>query len=167
MTHLSLPPLRERREAIALLTRHFLKKYCLANQKTITGIDDIAIKTLINHDWKGNIRELENIMERAVLISVGGLILPEHLLLDLSVHEPDSAAAFSVNAGYTVREMEKKLIFRTLKDVNDNRTHAAELLGISIRTLRNKLRDYKEEGSAHSIERIEQRVGTDIAADNL
>jgi len=164
---LTLPPLRERREDIELLARHFLKKYCLANQKTITGIDDIAIKTLINHDWKGNIRELENIMERAVLISVGGLILPEHLLLDLSVHEPDSATAFSVNAGYTVREMEKKLIFRTLKDVNDNRTHAAELLGISIRTLRNKLREYKEEGSAHSIKRIEQRVGTDIAADNL
>jgi transcriptional regulator with PAS, ATPase and Fis domain len=164
---LTLPPLRERREDIELLARHFLKKYCLANQKTITGIDDIAIKTLINHDWKGNIRELENIMERAVLISVGGLILPEHLLLDLSVHEPDSATAFSVNAGYTVREMEKKLIFRTLKDVNDNRTHAAELLGISIRTLRNKLREYKEDSSAHSIKGVEQRVGADIAADNL
>ena len=71
--------------------------------------------------------------------------MPEHLLLDLSEHEPESAAFFSANVGYTVREMEKKLIFRTLKDVNDNRTHAAELLGISIRTLRNKLREYKQE----------------------
>ena len=164
---LTLPPLRERKEDIELLAEHFLRKYCLANQKTITGIDDIAMKILINYSWKGNIRELENTMERAVLISVGGIILPEHLLLDLSEHESESAATFSVNAGYTVREMEKELIFRTLKDVNDNRTHAAELLGISIRTLRNKLREYREEGGAQSAKSAVQRVGTDIAANNL
>jgi len=142
---LTLPPLRERKEDIELLAGHFLKKYCLANQKTITGIDNVAMKMLINHGWKGNIRELENTMERAVLISVGRIILPEHLMLDLSDHEAESAADFSINAGYTVREMEKELIFCTLKDVNDNRTHAAEILGISIRTLRNKLHEYKQE----------------------
>jgi len=102
-----------------------------------------------------------------VLISVGGIILPEHLMLDLSEHEPESAATFSVNSGYTVREMEKELIFRTLIDVNDNRTHAAELLGISIRTLRNKLREYREEGGAQSAKSAVQRAGTDIAANNL
>ena len=149
---LTLPPLRERKEDIELLAGHFLRKYCLANQKTITGIDDIAMKILINYSWKGNIRELENTMERAVLISVGGIILPEHLLLDLSDQEPEAAATFSVNAGCTVREMEKELIFRTLKDVNDNRTHAAELLGISIRTLRNKLREYREDAGAQSVQ---------------
>ena len=164
---LTLPPLRERKEDIELLAEHFLRKYCLANQKTITAIDDIAMKIMRNYSWKGNIRELENTIERAVLISVGGIILPEHLLLDLSEHESESAATFSVNAGYTVREMEKELIFRTLKDVNDNRTHAAELLGISIRTLRNKLREYREEGSAQSAKSAVQRVGTDIAANNL
>ena len=164
---LTLPPLRERKEDIELLAGHFLRKYCLANQKTITGIDDIAMKILRNYSWKGNIRELENTMERAVLISVGGIILPEHLMLDLSEHEPESAATFSVNSGYTVREMEKELIFRTLKDVNDNRTHAAELLGISIRTLRNKLREYREEGGAQSAKSAVQRAGTDIAANNL
>jgi DNA-binding NtrC family response regulator len=142
---LTLPPLRERKEDIELLAGHFLKKYCLANQKTIVGIDDSVMKMLINHGWKGNIRELENTMERAVLISVDGIILPENLLLDLSEHEVESAADFSINAGYTVREMEKELIFCTLKDVNDNRTHAAEILGISIRTLRNKLHEYKQE----------------------
>jgi len=164
---LTLPPLRERKEDIELLAEHFLRKYCLANQKTITAIDDIAMKIMRNYSWKGNIRELENTIERAVLISVGGIILPEHLLLDLSEHESESAATFSVNSGYTVREMEKELIFRTLKDVNDNRTHAAELLGISIRTLRNKLREYREEGSAQSAKSAVQRVGTDIAANNL
>jgi DNA-binding NtrC family response regulator len=164
---LTLPPLRERKEDIELLAGYFLRKYCLANQKTITGIDDIAMKILINYNWKGNIRELENTMERAVLISEGRIILPEHLLLDLSEHEPDSTATFSVSAGYTVREMEKELIFRTLKDVNDNRTQAAELLGISIRTLRNKLREYREETGAQSAKSAVQRVGTDIAANDL
>ena len=81
-------------------------------------------------------------------MSEDGIILPEHLLLDITEIEFESEASFSVNAGYTVREMEKELIFRTLEDVNDNRTHAAELLGISIRTLRNKLREYREESGA-------------------
>ena len=163
---LTLPPLRERKEDIKLLAGHFLKKYCLANQKTITGIDNIAMKILINFSWKGNIRELENTIERAVLIGTGGIIMPEHLLLDLSEFESESVAAFPVNAGYTVREMERELIFRTLKDVNDNRTHAAELLGISIRTLRNKLREYREESSASIDRSSEQIVGTDIAANH-
>jgi len=164
---LTLPPLRERKEDIELLAGHFLKKHCLANHKTITKIDDIALKMLINYSWKGNIRELENTIERAVLISVGRIILPEHLLLDLSEHDPELPANFSVNPGYTVREMEKKLIFRTLKDVNDNRTNAAELLGISIRTLRNKLREYREADRAPIAKSTEKRVGTDIAANNL
>jgi len=161
---LTLPPLRERKEDIELLVGYFLKSYCLVNQKKIHEIDDIAMKMLINYSWKGNIRELENTMERAVLISEGGIILPEHLLLDIAENEPESEASFSVNAGYTVREMEKELIFRTLEDVNDNRTHAAELLGISIRTLRNKLREYREEGGALIEKSAVQGIGTDIAA---
>ena len=144
-----------------------MKKHCQAKRLTITGIDDIAMKMLVNYGWKGNIRELENTIERAVLISVGKIILPEHLLLEFSETEPEPTANFSVNTGYTVREMEKKLIFQTLKEVNDNRTNAAELLGISIRTLRNKLREYKEEGSATSAISAEKRVGTDIAINSV
>jgi len=162
-----LPPLSARRDDIPLLSHHFLKKYAAANKKTITEICPLAMQRLRALDYPGNVRELENTMERAVLISVGGIILPEHLLLDLSEHEPESAATFSVNAGYTVREMEKELIVRTLKDVDDNRTHAAELLGISIRTLRNKLQEYREEGSAHSAKRAVQGVVTDIATNSL
>ena len=161
---LTLPPLRERKEDIALLAGYFLKNYCLANQKTINDIDDIAMKMLTNYSWKGNIRELENTIERAVLISEGGIILPEHLLLDITENELESEASFSVNAGYTVREMEKKLIFRTLEDVSDNRTHAAELLGISIRTLRNKLREYREECGVLIEKSAVQGIGTNIAA---
>jgi DNA-binding NtrC family response regulator len=84
-------------------------------------------------------------MERAVLIGNGEAIASHHLLLDASEPEGDNSDAFRIKAGETVREMEKKLIFRTLEDVKDNRTQAAELLGISIRTLRNKLKEYRDE----------------------
>jgi DNA-binding NtrC family response regulator len=83
-------------------------------------------------------------MERAVLIVSGQHISPQNLLLDASENRSDSSDTLNVKAGCTVRDMEKKLIFRTLEDVSDNRTQAAELLGISIRTLRNKLREYKD-----------------------
>ena len=103
---------------------------------------------LLDHDWKGNVRELENVIERAVLISDGQCVFSEHLLLDSSENRAESADRFEVKAGCTVRQMEKKLIFQTLKEVDDNRTQAAELLGVSIRTLRNKLHEYKEGGAA-------------------
>lgn len=87
-------------------------------------------------------------MERAVLLGEGEVITPENLYLEeLDFDEISDAAKINIplKTGITVRDMEKKLIAKTLEDVNDNRTHAAELLGISIRTLRNKLREYREE----------------------
>jgi len=164
---LTLPPLRERRDDIELLAIHFLEKHCLANQKVISRIDDNAMKVLINYDWQGNIRELENTIERAVLISTSKTISPDHLLLDSSEQKFESNAAIAVNSGYTVRQMEKELIFKTLEDVNENRTHAAELLGISIRTLRNKLKEYREEGDAHCAKKIKDIVGANIATPNF
>jgi len=144
---LILPPLRERKDDIELLARRFLEKFSLANHKKVVGIDKVAMDMLINHDWKGNVRELENVIERAVLIGGDRLVLPEHLLLDSPEGNAQAADHFEVKAGCTVRQMEKTLIFQTLKGVNDNRTQAAELLGISIRTLRNKLHEYKEEAA--------------------
>jgi DNA-binding NtrC family response regulator len=106
------------------------------------------LERLLAHGWDGNVRELENVIERAVLISSGDSVLPEHLLLDSSDAEAQNPDGFTVKTGCTVRQMEKTLIFQTLKEVNNNRTHAAELLGISIRTLRNKLHEYKEKDAA-------------------
>jgi DNA-binding NtrC family response regulator len=140
---LIIPPLRERNDDIELLTQHFLEKFNLANHRSVAAIDPAALNMLLDHGWKGNVRELENVIERAVLIGDGRSILPEHLLLDFSDSDTPSAERLEVKAGYTVRQMEKKLIFKTLKEVDDNRTQAAELLGISIRTLRNKLHEYK------------------------
>ena len=163
---LTLPPLRERRDDIELLAIHFLKKHCQVNQKDLIGIDDKAMKKLKNFNWKGNIRELENTIERAVLIGTGLTISPEHLWLDYHEQEKNSEAIFHINSGYTVREMEKELIVRTLEDVNDNRTQAAELLGISIRTLRNKLRDYRQENDAGCPKSSPPSFGTNIATSN-
>lgn len=145
---LVLPPLRERREDIELLALRFMGKFSQVNHKEVTDIDKAALDMLLDHDWKGNVRELENVIERAVLIADGQSVRPQHLLLDSPVGNSQTAENLEVKAGFTVRQMEKKLIYKTLKEVDDNRTQAAELLGISIRTLRNKLHEYKMQTSS-------------------
>ncbi len=139
-----IPPLRERKEDIPLLAEFFLKKYSDKNHLPIAGISDETLALLKKYDWKGNVRELENAIERAVLLSMGKTIMPAHLFpdsTDLTESMPDR-----IKAGVSVKEMEKALIFKTLEEVEGNRTVAAKMLGISIRTLRNKLREYREAG---------------------
>jgi len=145
---LILPPLRDRKDDIELLAHRFIEKFSRANHKDVTDIDPAAMNMLLDHDWIGNVRELENVIERAVLIAEGSCVTTEHLLLDTPAGNSPCADHLEFKAGYTVRQMEKKLIFKTLKEVDDNRTQAAELLGISIRTLRNKLHEYKAETSS-------------------
>ena len=142
---ITIPPLRERKKDIPILAEHFLEKYSALNNQKIAQISETAMKQLSSSHWKGNIRELENTIERAVLIANGAKLMPEHLIIDTVGFQNQPSTAFPMQAGVTVREMEKQLINKTLEEVKDNRTRAAELLGISIRTLRNKLREYKEE----------------------
>jgi DNA-binding NtrC family response regulator len=145
---LTIPPLRQRRGDISLLAEHFLEKHSRNNNKKKPRLSEKAMSILIKHDWRGNIRELENMMERAVILGEGEVIIPENLNLEESDFEEfseDTKLPIPLKAGLTVRDMEKKLIVKTLENVNDNRTHAAELLGISIRTLRNKLLEYRQE----------------------
>jgi DNA-binding NtrC family response regulator len=155
----TIPPLAERKGDIPLLVEHFLEKYGQLNNQDKKKISDAAMAQLVNKEWKGNIRELENSIERAVLIGSGPELLPEHLFLDPAdtVSRSQSSSVLSMQAGMTVKEMEKQLITKTLEEVKDNRTHAAELLGISIRTLRNKLREYKQELEASQTEATAQR----------
>jgi DNA-binding NtrC family response regulator len=139
-----IPPLRERPGDIPLLADHFLARFNAQTGKTIRRFDDEAIKQLVRHEWRGNVRELENRVERAVLLADGDVILPRHLGLTPG---PEARAVSGQTVlfrpGTTVSEMERQLIMGTLSEVNQNRTRAAELLGISIRTLRNKLREYR------------------------
>ncbi len=140
---LHIPPLRERKKDIPLLADYFLKKYRFENNKKTMSIADETIKLLLKYDWKGNVRELENTIERAVLIGENDVILPRHLFLSESENINNK---IFIKAGLSVREMEMQLIFQTLKETDNNRTHAAKILGISIRTLRNKLSEYREKG---------------------
>lgn len=142
---LSLPPLRDRKEDIPVLADHFLEKYCRENGKTITGIAKETYDALHNYHWPGNVRELENTIERAVLVCRGDTLLPAHPFLGNQPDTPKRAEA-SANPAFrgTVYDMERELIHQTLDEVGGNKTKAAEKLGISIRTLRNKLADYRE-----------------------
>jgi len=138
---LTIPPLRHRKTDISLLAEYFLKKYSTRNGRPMEGIADETISLLSKYDWKGNVRELENTIERAVLMGEGKILSPKHLFLQRPEHERDRN--MPIRVGASLRQVEKELILKTLQEVNDNRTHAAKMLGISIRTLRNKLREYK------------------------
>ena len=140
---LTIPPLRERKNDIPLLVDYFFKRFCSQNGQAMQGVSDQAMDLLFKQPWPGNVRELENTIERGVLIGSGEQLLPEHLILEASFEKTPRQP--SLSAGMTVREMEKELIVSTLNQVGDNRTHAAKMLGISIRTLRNKLNEYREE----------------------
>ncbi|MGE5258778.1 MAG: sigma-54-dependent transcriptional regulator [Hyphomicrobiales bacterium] len=139
-----IPPLRERPADIPLLADHFLARFNAQAGKNIRCFDDEAIERLSRHEWRGNVRELENRVERAVLLADGEVIRARHLGLTPG---PEARAVIGRTAlfrpGTTVSEMERQLIMGTLSEVNQNRTRAAEMLGISIRTLRNKLREYR------------------------
>jgi DNA-binding NtrC family response regulator len=139
---LELPPLRARVSDIPMLTEHFLRKYNEENARSLKGFTDKALRLLLNYHWPGNIRELENYIERAVVLCQGDRIsendLPSYLVLGPLAQE--SPAAFE--ADMSIAELEKVAIINTLERHGGNRTKAAEVLGITSRTLRNKLHEY-------------------------
>ena len=141
---LRVPALRERKEDILLLARHFCETFCHLNTKELMIISKPAEELMLQYSWPGNVRELENAVERAVLISIDNEIGSDDLILDGDDLCPGSTDPSTIASGLTVREMERKLIMATMETVNENRSQAAEMLGISIRTLRNKLKEYRE-----------------------
>lgn len=138
---LVIPPLRERREDIPLLTDHFMHKYSRDNGKGSKVVSKNALSLLMEYPWPGNVRELENIIERAVILSRDNTLSPK----DISLPFPLSVKAEVGENGKqcSMKDMEKALILKTLTEYNNNRTHTAKTLGISIRTLRNKLKEYR------------------------
>ena len=167
VVNLRLPALRERPGDVGVLADHFVKKYAVANGVPARPLSEAARRALLSHRWPGNVRELENAMHRAVLLATGSEIGEDALRMpdgqplgaggmgaaprDEGVAGHAAQAADAVTRAYvgqTVAEMEKTLILDTLSHCLGNRTHAANILGISIRTLRNKLNEYADAGEA-------------------
>jgi DNA-binding NtrC family response regulator len=141
--NLTLPPLRERPDDVELLSNHFLRKFAEESGGALRSISEPALAWLKRQEWRGNVRELKNTLERAFLIS-------SQNVLDLADFSGTRDQAHDSEKGEVdpsslcLREMEEKLISRALEKTQGNRTHAAKILGISIRTLRNKLNEYKK-----------------------
>ena len=150
---LVVPPLRERPGDIAALAEHFARRYAEVNGLPYRKLSRAASARLLSHGWRGNVRELENILHRAVLLASGEEIEADAIELDAEGGKPRGAAdavrsGAGPLAGRRMDEVEQDLILQTLGHTLGNRTHAAVLLGISIRALRNKLRDYVTQGVA-------------------
>ena len=168
---LRLPPLRERKGDIPLLADYFIKRHAATSNRKPVAISADAMEVLCHYNWRGNIRELENVMERALLLCAGTEVEPQHLLMGQGAVTPESllemaatedvgkkakaapapkgangSSGLGIEVGMSMREAEKKLIFETLRELEGNRTKAAKVLSISIRTLRNKLSEYAAEG---------------------
>ena len=142
--NLHLPALRERKMDIELLAKHFVYKFAKLNQVAPKPFSKKALDALLSYEWRGNVRELQNMMHRAVLLASEGEIQIEDLGLISSEGEIKQEGHGEILVGKTVAEVEKELILGTLDHCLGNRTHASHILGISIRTLRNKLKEYEE-----------------------
>ncbi len=147
---IKMPPLRERKEDIPALVNHFIEKFSLENGVPIRKIHKDALEKLMNYDWPGNVRELENTIERATIISKSDIITPDDIIIEENIpvnKEFDLQTFMNTYFGNkTIAEIEKDAIFVTLRKCGNNKTKAAEKLGISIRTLRNKLNEYRDAG---------------------
>lgn len=147
---IKIPPLRERRTDITLLAEHFLENYSRLNKISKPTLSKEVVDILESQEWPGNVRELENVIERSVLISGGKIILPEHLYLEgdylenLNSRQPATTVSKAFTSqDITLKEMEKEFILETLEKTGGNKTKASKILGISLRTIRNKINEYE------------------------
>lgn len=170
---LKLPPLRERKGDIPLLADYFVKMHATKNARDPLAISAESMEVLCHYNWRGNVRELENVMERALLLCDGKQIQPQHLLMGhvssvdgksehstaarkakgRAISQPGAnGGGIGIAVGMSMKEVERKLIYETLRKTGGNRTQAAKVLSISIRTLRNKLNEYAMEGDVPDFE---------------
>jgi transcriptional regulator with PAS, ATPase and Fis domain len=140
---ITLPTLRERREDIPLLIQAFLAEFNARNNKSIAGVNNDAMRILDGYNWPGNVRELRNVIERATILADSQFIEPKHLPSALVQVGERTQPALALAPGTSVEEAERRLIQMTLEHTRQNKTRAAEILGISLKTLHNKLNKLK------------------------
>jgi two-component system response regulator HydG len=141
VVNLEMPPLRQRGEDVIALAEEFLRRFNEKNRRDIKGFSPGARRSMLAYAWPGNVRELLNAVERAVIMAQGHLVEPADLPLAIQ-GSGKGEEDYSLRAGLTVREAERMLIERTLEATGGNRTRAAEMLGITRKTLQNKIKDY-------------------------
>src|SRR5262249_31792686 len=149
--NIHMPPLREHREDIADLVHALLEEMSTKHGRRIATVSEAVLNAFRNYTWPGNVRELRNTLERAVIVCEGPVIESKHLPPGFG-HAPvrpsaDDADCIRVGVGTTVGEAERLLILKTLESTNNNKTRAAEILGISLKTLHNKLKEYGSSGT--------------------
>jgi DNA-binding NtrC family response regulator len=144
--NIHMPPLRDHKEDLTDLVQYLLQDMNNKHGRTVSGINDDVAKAFQNHAWPGNVRELRNTLERAVIVCESRLVETKHLPPGFGAVIPrapvQEANAIRLGVGTTVEEAERLLILKTLESTNNNKTRAAEILGISLKTLHNKLKEY-------------------------
>jgi len=137
-----IPPLCDRTDDIPLLVDHFIEKYSTENRKSIKGVDQKALKLLVGYRWPGNVRELENMIERAIVTTRNDVLTDSDFPIELQLGGVETLGG-GLKIPMSLEEGNKFLILKTLEKFNGNKTRAAEALGVSARTIRNKLSEYR------------------------
>jgi DNA-binding NtrC family response regulator len=153
--NIHMPPLRDHKDDLPDLVSYLLQDMNTKHGRNASGINDEVAKAFQNYAWPGNVRELRNTLERAVIVCEGRMIESKHLPPGFGAVIPrapvQEANAIRLGVGTTVEEAERLLILKTLESTNNNKTRAAEVLGISLKTLHNKLKEYGQSGSANNV----------------
>jgi DNA-binding NtrC family response regulator len=139
---IALPSLTERRGDVPLLAQHFIREFNAKHTAQVAGLRDEALELLKAYPWPGNVRELKNVVERAVILARGTWIESHHLPAYVQDPQAGASAKIVLPIGVTAAEAEKELILRTLEGVGQNKAEAARLLGLDVKTIRNKLKCY-------------------------
>jgi len=159
---IELPPLRQRKEDLPLLTQHLVTQLAERHERPARRLSAAALEVLRSHHWPGNVRELRNVIERAVIICSGEIIERHHIApypLDQRAHAR-SEDTITLPVGTPIEEVERQMIMRTLLKTDNNKTRAAELLQISLKTLHNKLRLYRDRGQLSEIDSSRRPAST-------
>ena len=144
MIPIYLPPLNERPEDVPLLAQHFIEKYNQENGKAVKRVDEGTMRLFMKYHWPGNVRELENLVERAVVTSKEEILTEDDFPTEFALGKVGDDMP-GLKVPMKLEEGSKYLILKTLEKFNGNKTRAAEALGITTRTIRNKLQEYQLE----------------------
>ena len=151
---IELPPLRDGARTSRSSSRRFSNEFNARNEKSVRAVDQEALQILEQYPWPGNIRELRNVMERATILADSDFIETRHLPPLLVSRGEETLPTVTLTPGTTVDEAERRLILLTLEHTRNNKTRAAEILGISLKTLHNKLNRMKEERAGDSCSQL-------------